>query len=275
MTTTLGEQAVLRVAGDAAALLRGVRDPDRPARGVWNLAQMAVHMLHVLDFELGTVRRDPVPAVHGFDDLTGFTLGYVADEPSRDIAALADRIEAAAAELTALSAGLEPDHEFEWFGGSRLPLKAVHAHVVSELLVHGDDVARAVGRPWPIRRADALIALDDFVVPLAAAFAQAGTFGGAGAFVNQEIPADFRAVYRVQLTGGPKRDFVFADRALRITDPDPGRRIDCHVTADPAALLLVVWRRRSHWPAVATFKLRAAGRKPWLAAKLPGLFFVP
>lgn len=275
MTTTVGEQAVLRVAADAAALLRTVREPDRTARGVWNVAEMAVHMLHVLDFELGNVRRDPVPPVHGFCDLVDFTLGYVSDEPSRDVAALADRIEAAAAELTSLTAGLGPDHQFDWFAGSRLPLRAIHAHVVSELLVHGDDVARAMGKPWPIRQADALVAVDDFVVPLAAAFAEAGTFGGAGAFVNQDLSPAFRATYRMQLTGGPPRDFVFADRTLTISDADPGRRVDCHVKADPAALLLVVWRRRSHWPAVATFKLKAWGRKPWLAARLPGLFFVP
>jgi hypothetical protein len=229
----------------------------------------------VLDFELGTVRGDPVPPVDGFEALSAFTDGYVEAEPSRELAALADRLEAAATELAALTAGLGPDAEFDWFGGSRLPVRAIHAHVVSELLVHGWDLARAVGRPWPIRSGDALIALDDFVVPLTAAFAEAGTFGGAGAFVNPATPADFRAVYRMQLAGGPKRDFVFADATLTIREPSPDRRVDCHVAADPATLLLVVWGRRSHWPAVATFKLRAWGRKPWLAAKLPGLFHVP
>lgn len=274
MTTTVGEQTVLRVARDAAALLRGVRNPDLPGRGGWDLAELAVHMLHVLDFELGTVGGDPVPPVNGFEDLTRFTLGYVADEPSRDIPAIADRIEAAAAELVNRTAGRGPDDEVDWLGGSRLPLRAVHAHVVSELLVHADDVARAEKRPWSIRREDALFAIDDFVVPLVPAFTRAGTFGGAGAFVNPAAK-NFRGTYRMGLTGGPLRDFVFADGTLRIEDAAPGRRIDCQVRADPTALLLVVWRRRSHWPAVATFKLKAWGRKPWLAAQLPGLFFVP
>lgn len=274
MTTTPGGQAVLRVAGDAAAVLRGVQRSERPGRGQWNLAELAVHMLHVLDFELGTVRRDPVQPVNDFEDLTRFTLDYVAAEPSRDLAALADRIEAAAADLTDRTAGLGPEEEVDWLGGARLPLRAVHAHIVSELLVHGDDVARAEGRPWPIRRADALLALDDFVVPLTAAFARAGTFGGAGAFVNPAA-ATFHGVYEIRLLGGPPRQFVFAGGTLAIEDPVPGRRVDCHVRADPAAMLLVVWRRRSHWPAVATGKLRAWGRRPWLAAKLPALFRVP
>jgi hypothetical protein len=275
MTTTVDEPAVLRVACEAAAMLREARQPERPARGEWSVADLAVHLLHVLDFELGTVRGAPVPPVDGFEALGAFTAAYVAAEPSRDLRAMADRIEAAAAELTALVADSSPDHEFDWFAGSRLPLRAIQAHVVSELLVHGWDVARAEGRPWPIRRADALFAIDDFVVPLTAAFTRADTFGGAGAFVNPATPAGFRAVYRMQLTGGPKRDFVFADRTLTIADPSADRRVDCHVHADPATLLLVIWGRRSHWPAVATLKLRAWGRKPWLAAKLPGLFHVP
>lgn len=274
MTTTVGEQAVLRVAREAATLLRGVRRPDLPGHGVWSLAELAVHMLHVLDFELGTVAGDPVPPVNDFDDLVEFTVRYVADEPSRDIPAIADRIEAAAAELVNRTAGRGPDDEVDWLGGARLPIRAVHAHVVSELLVHADDVARAEQRDWTIRREDALVAIDDFVVPLVPAFAEAGTFGGAGAFVNPAA-GEFRGTYRMGLTGGPLRDFVFADGGLHITDPAPGRRVDCQVRADPAALLLVVWRRRSHWPAVATCKLRAWGRKPWLAAALPGLFFVP
>jgi hypothetical protein len=274
MTTTTGEQAVLRVAREAADLLRGVRRPDLPGRGRWDLSELAVHMLHVLDFELATTGGEPLPKVDGFEDLTRFTLDYVAAEPSRDIPAIADRIEAAAAELVNRTAGRGPDDEVDWLGGARLPIRAVHAHVVSELLVHADDVARAENRTWTIRGEDALVAIDDFVVPLVPAFAEAGTFGGAGAFVNPAA-RDFRGTYRMALTGGPLRDFVFADGALRIVDPDPGRRVDCQVRADPAALLLVVWRRRSHWPAVATFKLRAWGRKPWLAAKLPGLFFVP
>ncbi|MGQ0465136.1 MAG: hypothetical protein ACT4QG_07410 [Sporichthyaceae bacterium] len=275
MTTTLGEQAMLRVAGEAAHLLRSARRSTHTARGEWNVAEMGVHMLHVLDFELGTVRRDPVPPVYGFDDLSRFTVEYVVNSPVRDLPALADRIEAAAAELAAITAGLGPDHEFDWFAGSRLPLRAIHAHIVSELLVHGLDVARAEKLPWTIRPQDALIAVDDFVVPLNDAFARAGSFGGGTAFVNQKISPDFSAVYRIQLTGGPPRDFSFAARTLAILEPSPSRRVDCHVHADPAALLLVVWRRRSHWPAVATFKLRARGRKPWLAAKLPTLFHVP
>jgi hypothetical protein len=269
------EQTVTRVAAAAAALLRSIRDPGRPGHGGWNLAELSVHMLHVIDFELGTVRRDPVPAVGDFDELTRYTLGYVADEPCRDPVEVADRIEAAAAEYAALTAGVAADTEYDWFGGARLPQRAVHAHIVSELLVHGWDVARAEHRPWVIDRSDAIVAIDEFVVPLAAAFATAGTFGGAGAFVDPARAAGLRAVYDLMLADGPRRHLAFDDGELTITDPEPARRVDCHLRADPATLLLVVWGRFSPWPAVARGRLMAWGRRPWLAARLPSLIRTP
>jgi hypothetical protein len=269
------DQAVVRVAGQVAALVRSIRDPRRRGHGEWNLAELAVHLMHVLDFEVGTVRGDPVPAVNSFADLGAYTVGYVAGEPSRDPLALADRIEAYAAEFAARTAGVAPEVEYEWLGGARLPLSAVRAHILSELLVHGWDVAHAEGRAWRISRADAIVAIDEFMGPLAAAIAQAGSFGGAGAFVDPTRAAGLRAVYDLQLADGPRRHLVFDRGALAITAPQPGRRVDCHLRADPATLLLVLWGRRSHWPAVARGQLRAWGAKPWLAARLPSLIRTP
>jgi hypothetical protein len=269
------EQRVVRVAGEAAALVRSIRDPLRPGHGGWNLAELAVHMLHVLDFEVGTVRRDPVPAVNGFADLAAYTVGYVVAEPSRDPPALADRIEARAAEFAALTTGVGADVEYDWFGGARLPLSAVCAHIVSELLVHGWDVARAEGRRCTIARSDAIVAIDEFMGPLAAAIAEAGSFGGAAAFVDPARAAGLRAVFDLRLADGPRRHLVFNRGELAITPPDPSRRVDCHLRADPATLLLVLWRRRSHWPAVARGQLTAWGRRPWLAGRLPSLIRTP
>jgi hypothetical protein len=232
-------------------------------------------MLHVLDFELGTARRDPVPDVADFAALRRYTVGYVAAEPSRDPAMLADRIEAVAAEYAALTAGLAPSTEYDWFGGTRLPLRALHAHVVSELSVHSWDVAHAEGRAWSIPPDAARAALEDFVVPLVQALGAAGSFGGATAFVDQAKGRGLRACYAVQVQGGAPRHFLFDDGALSVTDPEPGRRVDCRVWAEPSALLLVVWGRTSQWPSVARGRLRAWGRKPWLAMRLPSLLHTP
>jgi hypothetical protein len=55
---------------------------------------------------------------------------------------------------------------------------------------------------------------------------------------------------------------------------DPGP-VDVHVSADPAALLLVVYRRQSQWRHLAGGRLLAWGRRPWLALTLVGRFHNP
>jgi hypothetical protein len=274
--SNVSEHTVLRAAGAAAAQLRAVDDPSRAAVGGWNLGELSVHMLHVLDFELGRARREPIAQVADFEALGRFTVRYVADEPAKDPHALADRIEAAAADYAALTTGRDPDELYDWLGGTKLPLRTLHAHIVSELTLHTVDVARALGRSHPVPADAALAALEDFVVPLVAAVGAAGSFGGPSAFLNAEAARGFRACYEVRLSGGAgAKHFVINDGALHITDPDPTRRVDCTVAADPAALLLVVWGRASQWPAVARFQLRAWGRKPWLAMKLAALIRTP
>jgi hypothetical protein len=275
MATLVDERAVLRAAGEAARLLRSVQDPKRAGHGDWNLGELAVHMLHVLDFELGTVRGDAVPDVADFAALGRYTVGYVAAEPSRDPVALADRIEAAAAEYARRTAGLAGSVEYDWFGGTRLPLRAVHAHIVSELSVHSWDVAHAEGRAWSVPPDAARTALEDFVVPLVQAVGAAGSFDGPRAFVDQAKGRGLRACFAVQVQGGERRHFLFEDGALAVTDPVPGRPVDCRVWAEPTALLLVMWGRAGQWPAVARGRLRAWGRKPWLAMRLPSLLHTP
>jgi hypothetical protein len=53
------------------------------------------------------------------------------------------------------------------------------------------------------------------------------------------------------------------------------RRIDAHISADPAAFLLVVYRRQSLWRNLAAGRLLARGRRPWLAVTLPNRFHEP
>jgi hypothetical protein len=45
--------------------------------------------------------------------------------------------------------------------------------------------------------------------------------------------------------------------------------VDCHTSADAAALLLVAWGRQSQSEAIARGKLLAWGRKPWLGVEVP------
>jgi hypothetical protein len=58
-------------------------------------------------------------------------------------------------------------------------------------------------------------------------------------------------------------------------DPSEARPIDAHISADPAALLLVLYRRQSQWRHLVLGRLVAWGRKPWLALTFAGRFHRP
>jgi hypothetical protein len=58
-------------------------------------------------------------------------------------------------------------------------------------------------------------------------------------------------------------------------NPERPRRVDAHISADPATLLLVVYRRRSQWPQIAAGRLLAWGRRPWLALSFVRRFHRP
>jgi hypothetical protein len=119
------------------------------------------------------------------------------------------------------------------------------------------------GRPWRIDPARAAMALRGFIVPIL-------TMAGPRTFVNQAKAADVRATYDIRVRGGDSFYFIFDDGQLTIAEPS-SRKVDCHISTDPVAFLLVVMGRQSQWTAIAKGKLLAWGRKPWLGPQLRGL----
>ena len=53
------------------------------------------------------------------------------------------------------------------------------------------------------------------------------------------------------------------------------RRVDCHLSVDPAAFLLVAWDRMSQWHAIPRGQLLAWGRRPWLGLRFRSLLRSP
>jgi hypothetical protein len=61
----------------------------------------------------------------------------------------------------------------------------------------------------------------------------------------------------------------------RVTTDVPGVPVDCHVSADPVALLFVAYGRRSQWGPILTGRMLAWGRKPWLSVRLTTYLVAP
>jgi hypothetical protein len=201
-------------------------------------------------------------------DLQHATSAGVRSDPERDLAVLADRIESRAKEYLASCAGAAAHEMRAWLvEGVRLPLPVFTGHLLNETIVHGYDIARAGGRKWSIERGHAAMVVESFLFPAIQAL-------GPRTMVNQEAAAGLRATYEVRIRGGGRHVFAFDDGTLTVGAPGSGR-VDCHLSADPGALLLVAWGRRSQWAAIASGQLTAWGRKPWLGPRLRTLMRNP
>jgi hypothetical protein len=132
---------------------------------------------------------------------------------------------------------------------------------LGELLVHGLDLAAALGAPWKIRRDQALAVSE-------------GIFAIVGQFVKPDVAATLDATFHVSLRGGGDYTVTVGGGGCHVAPGKP-ERADLHVSADPVAYLLVGYGRKSQWPAILTGRIAAWGRKPMLALEFGKLFEQP
>jgi hypothetical protein len=270
--------------GRVTSLLRTVRKPTAPAVGRWSAADVAMHLSQtwlVIPGLAGEDRSqflDLVPGLEGdgvsfLSDLwqlpAATVLGVQADG-ERDLGVLADRIDQRAAAFLATLRESSPLDVRPWLvEGTKVRLSLLACHLLNETMVHGYDVARADRRRLPIDRGRAALVFEEFLIPIMQVL-------DPRALVDQGTAAGLRIVYELQLRGGGRYLFAFDDGALTVEPSgSPGRRIDCHISADPAALLLVAWARQSQWAAIARGQLVAWGRRPWLGPRLRALMRNP
>lgn len=252
-------QAV-RVAGPRlTALLRSVQKPDAPALGTWTVSQLAVHVSHAAD-TIPAMAQGGGNLIENIWGLSTLSSVMVEGEGRRNPAEIADRIDASVARfLVAMDAAGE-DRSCTWMvQGIEMPLSTLTCHLLNELTIHGRDIAEAEGVAWPIERSHAVLIVEGFIYPVLNALGRD--------MVNQDTAAKVRARLHVRLRGGGQAWLRFHDGDFAV-EPSPEGRVDCHLSVDPEAFLLVSWGRISQWPAIGRAQLLAWGRKPWLGLKL-------
>ncbi|HVF13743.1 MAG TPA: SCP2 sterol-binding domain-containing protein, partial [Acidimicrobiales bacterium] len=200
-------------------------------------------------------------------DLGTLTGMLVAGESERDLGAIATRIDASVAALLTVLRETEGDPSRPWVVGNvDFPVSTLACHALNELVVHGGDIARADGAPWPVERAYAGLVVQGFLFPSLGALGRA--------MVHQDNAKGVRTTYRVRLRGGGGAYLRFDDGDLDVSDTAPGP-VDCTLLVDPLAFLLVAWGRSGQWPPILEGKLLAYGRKPWLGLALRSLLRNP
>ena len=254
-------QVALAVVGRRlVGLLEAVPDPQAPTRGLaWTLGETSLHIARGPAFyaDYAGGRAQPEPTI----DLGPVFAQRMAAQPERTPSLLARQLEANTRRYLAETAELPATHPVPFFGGVTIELAAQSAILLGEFVIHGLDVARSIGRPWPIETAHArlIIAAVTALLPR---------------YVNQANAGEFTATYQIRLRGGPSF-LVRFDRGMATVGPPQPGAADCRLTVDPVTFLLVAYWRRSQWPGILRGQLHAWGRRPWLGTRFQSLFVRP
>lgn len=265
---TVDWAAARRAVADAGPrltwMLRTVRKPDAPALGEWDITGVATHISHAV----ATITAMSQGGGNVIEDIAGLeilTRTMVAGEGRPPLGEVADRIDAGvAAFLAAMEAAAAPggegDTSHPWLvQGIEVPLSVLTCHMLNELTVHGRDIAKAEGVPWPIDRGHATLILRGFVLT--------SLHNIGRGLVVQEKAGDRHTRFEIHLRGDGRVCMVFDGGTFSVEETPQGK-VDCHLSVDPTAFLLVAWARISQWSAIPKGQLLAYGRKPWLGLQL-------
>jgi uncharacterized protein (TIGR03083 family) len=183
----------------------------------------------------------------------------IADIPETDPTKLAGLVGDVLSRFVTTAAGQPADGPVDFFGFPFTVAQLVGL-ALGEYLVHGYDVAAAVGRPWRIDPVHAQLALHGY----------APCFGMCLHKVNS---AGHTAGYGIDLRGGEGMTARFVDGVFSLEPP--GGPVDCTISADPAALLMVGVGRITRWQAIAFGLLSVGGDRPDLGLGYFDLFDAP
>jgi uncharacterized protein YdaU (DUF1376 family) len=258
-------------------LLRTAADPNARAVGDWTIGDTAAHVREVtLLNRIWATGTAPPPTFRAvYDKACGASIDEVSDvnamalawESSRDPHVLARRIGDQVSSLVDGTAEAAGDEEVRWMGGIRLPVEAVLAHTLSELLVHGRDIARAERRSFPISSADVRLVFDGFLLAILAS-ADPAQFAG-------ERPAGAHGVScELRLRGSEPVLLDVDDGRTSLLDPG-SRRPDVRISADPAAMWLLMAGRISPVGPALRGQVVVSGRRPWRLRRLMRMMRMP
>lgn len=235
------------------AALRAAPSGIAPIPGMsWRVGELGAHIAQTAATFLQVLDGEPTAYGH-HGEFSALVDQQLVDElRERDPARLAQLTEERYAAMRRAMAG-RPDHEV-LPGFQDYSVAALNAVWVLDLNVHGYQVGHATGHPFAVDNAGLRLALET-VLPFAA---------------DPAGSRELRATYAMHITGTPPLVYSVDDGAIRV-EPD-GARVDCHVGIDPIAFLLVTLGVMPQWRAVLTLKLRAWGRKPWLAGRISRIF---
>jgi len=264
-TTMLNEvrTALSVVSARTAALVESLPDTAVPIPGsAWTVREAAVHLVMKGFRYAGMVHgeRNQYPSLAP-EDCARLNDQLNADIPESDPGKLAALMHEGTGRLLAATAPCDDTQDVLFHSGNVMTIPHLVGTALAEHLLHGYDMAVAVGQPWPIN-------------PHQAALGLFGYSPSYGLCLNPATTAAHTAGYAIELTTGERFTIRFVDGQYSLEPPDSGP-VDCTIAADPVAFLLVGSGRMSQWAAIALGLLEAGGDRPELALGFNNLFLFP
>lgn len=273
-------QALEHATGRVAALVRDGAPLDGPVPGLdWTKAQLAGHLWAICEGFATTLRGEDFAERFGAEFVGSYGSGPVfrdaiaatnakvvqsASFPSP--VAAADALTSGAAGLLAAFDGvhdLTARRPAPWYGPEiTLPAGNLLALAVSEFLVHGHDLARAVGadlRPSAATAASATAAA-------AAVMSEMLPY-----LLDEQSASGFTGSFEIRVRGGERFVLQIANgRAW--SELANGQAVDCVLSLSAYPALLMGYDRVPLWRVMASGGATAFGRRPWLGLRFNRLF---
>ncbi|MGO8964071.1 maleylpyruvate isomerase N-terminal domain-containing protein [Mycobacterium sp.] len=250
---------------------RSVADSAAPVPGLtWTVGQTAAHVVADMREYTEALTRH-VNGGHAAPDIpegsparirTAVNDRHLIDVSERDPRRLAELLEETAKNYLAAASAVDLAAGAGILTADGLVLEPamMTCLLLGEQLVHGLDIARAAHRPWSISRDDALL-----VVPAVLALAPQ--------YLRRSHTHNLSISFEIRMRGGRRYRMAITNGTAVVTAA--GEKADCVITADPVTFLLLGLGRVPQLPQILRGRLRAGGRKPWLAAKFGTLLASP
>ena len=246
-----------------AELIASIPDPLALAPGSpWTIRDFAAHLIVA-----GTVYTDMaqgVPAPYQSTEPAYLHAEFTrrqADIPETDPGKLSRLVVDAMEGFLDATSDLPGDTPVIMHGQNPYTVAGIAGVLLGEELLHGYDIATAIGRPWPLDPADTQVVL--------AAYAPVFGF-----VLNPETTRGLSAGFGIELRGVGEMTVRFTEGVFGLEDAGAGP-VDATISADPVAFLMVGTGRLSRYQAIALGLLSVGGNHPDLAIGFWDLFLYP